>query len=313
MSAAAPKIVLPGGSGYLGRQLEEYLQRNGYEVVVLSRNGDGGDGAARVVRWDGRTAGPWAGELEGAAAVVNLAGKSVNCRYHAANRQAIYASRLESTRAVGEAVGRCEQPPPVWINASSATIYRHAEDRPMDEATGEIGDGFSVDVCHQWERMLWDAPAPGTRKVALRGALVLGPGSGGVMDVFLRLARLGLGGTMGNGRQYVSWVHAEDFCRAVEWILGHAELEGPINCAAPNPVPNRELMATLRKVVGRRVGLPATRWMLEVGAFFLRTETELILKSRRVVPRRLLESGFEFHYPELEAAVRQIVGGHQRA
>ena len=296
----------------MGRPLATHFAEQGCEVVVFSREARGGNGAIRCVPWDGETLGPWAAEFEGAAAVINLSGRSVNCRYNAANRKAIYDSRLNSTRIVGAAIARCVNPPPVWINAASATIYRHAEDRPMDEATGEIGAGFSVDVCQKWERTLAEASTPHTRKVALRSAIVFAAGAGGVMDVLLRLTRLGLGGTMGNGRQYVSWVQGEDFCRSVQWIMEHSELEGPVNCAAPNPIRNRELMALLRKVLGVPVGLPATKWMLEIGAVFLRTETELILKSRWVLPGKLLASGFSFRYPEIEGAVRQIVTDHRQ-
>jgi uncharacterized protein (TIGR01777 family) len=302
-----PKVLLPGGSGYLGRYVANDWARRGFEVVVLSRHSGEHSGAIRSVHWDGETIGPWAKELEGGAAVVNLAGKSVNCRYSARNRQEILASRIDSTRVLGEAIAACERPPPVWVNSASATIYRHALDRPMDEATGETGSGFSVDVCRRWEQTFFEAPTPRTRKVALRTAIVLGAGRGGAMGMFLKIARLGLGGTLGRGDQYVSWIHIEDFARSVQWAVEHPELEGPINCASPNPVPNREFMWALRKACGQPIGLPAARWMLEIGAFFLRTETELLLKSRRVVPARLLESGFSFQYPELEPALAQIV------
>lgn len=300
-------VVLPGGSGFLGRILAAHFAERDYQVVVLSRRPSLAGGPIRNVRWDGETLGDWAAEFEGAAAVVNLAGRTVNCRYHERNREEIYQSRLRSTRVVGEAVARCAAPPPVWINSASATIYRHAEDRPMDEETGEIGSGFSVDVCRKWEQTLWDAAVPSTRKVALRSALVLGKGRGGVMETFLRLVRLGLGGTMGSGAQFVSWVHAEDFTGAIQWLVERDLLDGPVNCASPNPVPNAEFMRTLRRACRQPIGLPAAAWMLEVGAVFLQTETELILKSRRVVPKRLLDAGFRFRYPELAAAVEQIV------
>lgn len=300
------KIVIPGGGGFLGGVLARYSGDLSYRAVILSRRERPDEGAIRYVRWDGETLGDWAKEIEGAEAVVNLAGRSVNCRYNEKNRREIYESRLRSTRMVGEAIACCERPPGVWINSSSATIYRHALDRPMDEATGEIGTGFSVDVCQRWEKTLDEAPTPHTRKVALRAALVLGRG-GGVMEAFLRLVRLGLGGTMGRGDQFVSWVHERDFARSVQWVMEHPELEGPVNCASPNPVPNREFMRTLREVCRQPVGLPAARWMLEIGAVLMQTETELLLKSRRVVPERLLASGFRFEFPDLRAAVEQIV------
>jgi uncharacterized protein (TIGR01777 family) len=288
MTDAAGTIVIPGGSGYLGGVLADYFARQCRPVVILSRRKRIDDGPIRYAAWDGETPGEWAREFEGAAAIVNLAGRSVNCRYNARNRQEIYDSRLRSTKAVGEAIARCADPPPVWINASSATIYRHALDRPMDEASGEIGTGFSVDVCLKWERALAEADTPQTRKVALRTAIVFGPG-GGAFEAFHSLVRRGLGGTLGRGDQFVSWIHAEDFARSVEWIIRHAELEGPVNCAAPNPLPNREFMRLLREACGKR------------------TETELLLKSRRVVPGKLLASGFQFRFPHWEDAVRNIL------
>jgi hypothetical protein len=304
------RIVLPGGSGFLGQHLSRQLARQGHEVVILTRKPRPDSGPIRYLPWDGRTMGDWAASLDGAAAVVNLAGRTVNCRYTAKNKADIYASRLDSTRVLGQAVGAAARPPAVWINSSSATIYRHAIDRPMDELSGELGDDFSVDVCKRWEQTLADAPSPpATRKVALRSAMVFGPGEGGVYEAFARVVRLGLGGTLGPGTQYVSWVHVDDFCRAVDWLITHDDLAGPVNLAVPDPVPNREFMRAFRRALGRRVGLPATRWMLEAGAFVLRTETELLLKSRRVIPTRLLGSGFTFTQPDLEPALRSIGNG----
>jgi uncharacterized protein (TIGR01777 family) len=245
--------------------------------------------------------------------VLNLAGRSVNCRYTAGNRREMLDSRTESTRVLGQAIAACSRPPRVWLNSSTATIYKHSFDRAMDE-TGEIGatpeakDAFSIEVATAWEQAFAEASTSATRKVALRTAMVFGLGKGGVFEVLHRLTRLGLGGTMGHGRQYVSWIHEEDFCRAVEWLIEREDLSGPINLAAPTPVPNREMMRIFRRVCGMPIGLPATRWMLEVGAFMLRTETELIIKSRRVVPGRLLTSGFEFRHPEMEGAARELMG-----
>lgn len=307
MSTDRRTIVLPGGAGYLGRSLAQFFVQQSYEVVILSRRPAADHAGVRYLAWDGATLGDWAHSFEGATAVINLAGRSVNCRYNAHNKQQIYESRLRSTAAVGAAIAACTRPPAVWINASSATIYRDAHDRPMDEATGEIGTGFSVDVCQRWEHALFSCATPYTRQVALRAAMVFGPGRGGVMEAFERIVRLGLGGTLGSGTQFVSWIHLADFARSVQWLIEHDELDGPINCAAPNPLPNREFMRTLREVCRQPIGLPATRWMLEIGAFVLRTETELLLKSRRVVPGRLLKSGFQFRYPELRPALEQIV------
>ena len=303
---AVPPVILPGGSGYLGGVLTRYFAGQGVPVVVLTRRPRPETGLVRYISWDGDRAGEWARELDGAAAVVNLTGRTVNCRYNERNKREIYDSRLKSTRAIGEAIARCERPPSVWINSSSATIYRHAEDRPMDETTGEIGTGFSVDVCQQWEGMLAKATTPRTRKVALRAAMVFGTGQGGVFEAFLRIVRLGLGGTLGNGRQFVNWVHERDFCRAVEWVISHPELSGPVNVASPHPIPNREFMRILRRVCRQPVGIPATAWMLEIGALLLQTETELLLKSRRVIPGKLRDSGFAFDFPEWEPALREI-------
>jgi len=307
------KIVVPGGSGFLGQVLARWFDQHGWQVVVLTRGESRDVGAVRTVNWDGRTLGPWQAELEGAAAVVNLAGRSVNCRYTRRNRRTMMNSRVESTRVLGEAIARCERPPSVWLNSSTATIYKHSLDRPMDEVSGTIGatpeakDAFSIEVATAWEAAFAHAVVPGTRKVTLRSAMVLGPEPGSVLPVLQRLARFGLGGSMGSGQQYVSWIHKEDFCRAIEFLIEHPEITGPVNLSAPQPVTNRELMQIMRAATGRSFGLPATAWMLEVGAFLLRTETELVIKSRRVVPGRLLAAGFEFHYPELKGAVEKIV------
>jgi uncharacterized protein (TIGR01777 family) len=307
------KVVLPGGSGQVGSLLARGFHAGGHEVVVLSRKPT--PAPWRVVGWDAETLGPWADEMEGAHAVINLAGRSVNCRYTARNRRLIKESRIRSTRVVGEALGHARQPARVWLQAGTATIYAHRYDDANDEATGLLGGAeadapdtwrFSIDVAKSWEQTLDEAVAAQTRKVVLRSAMTMSPDHGGVFDVLLRLVRLGLGGRAGNGRQYVSWIHDQDFFRAIVWLIEHEELAGPVNLAAPNPVPNAEFMRDLRQAWGKSFGLPASKWMLEVGAFFLRTETELILKSRRVVPGRLLESGFVFDFPNWPDAARDL-------
>ncbi|HEY0025292.1 MAG TPA: TIGR01777 family oxidoreductase [Longimicrobium sp.] len=307
------KIVLPGGSGQVGTLLARAFVADGHEVVVLSR--DPSPAPWRTVHWDARTVGGWAAELEGADAVVNLAGRSVNCRYNQANRRAILESRVDSTRAVGEAIARCAEPPRVWLQASTATIYAHRFDAANDEATGIVGAGegapdtwkFSIDVAQAWEAALMDSDTPATRKVALRSAMVMSPHRGGIFDVLLGLVRRGLGGRAGSGRQYVSWVHEADFVRSLYWLMGHGEVEGPINISSPNPLPYADFMRGLRQAWGTRVGLPAREWMLEIGTWLMRTETELVLKSRRVVPGRLLEGGFEFQFPHWPEAARDLV------
>lgn len=313
------RYVLAGGSGVLGRSLAAWWSRQGIEVVVLSRWADFSSAGARTVVWDGISVGSWQRELDGAAVLVNLTGRSVNCRYTARNRWEILASRIDSTRVLGEALRRAEEPPPVWLNASTATIYRHSLDEPQDEtatefvATPAAKDAFSIEVAQAWEQALWEADVPGVRRVALRAAMVFGRDPEGVFGVLQRLARWGLGGTMGDGKQMVSWIHETDFCRAIDWLIEHPELEGPVNLAAPGPLPNRAMMAAVRQAVGRRWGLPATRGMLELGAVLMRTETELILKSRYVIPTRLLASGFRFEFPEFGGAVRDLVAGAGRS
>jgi uncharacterized protein (TIGR01777 family) len=310
------KIVMPGGTGQVGTVLARALHAGGHEVVIFSRRPPERQGAPwRVLAWDAETVGAWAEEFEEADAVINLAGRSVNCRYSEANRRAIKESRVDSARVVGEAIAGAMRPPRVWLQMSTATIYAHRFDAANDETEGIIGGaepdappswGFSIDVASSWERAVDEARAPHTRRVKMRAAVIMSPDAGGVFDTLLRLVRFGLGGQSGDGRQYVSWIHEEDFVRAVSWLIEHDELAGAINLAAPNPLPNSEFMRALREAWGVRVGLPASKLMLEAGAFFLRSETELILKSRRVVPRTLLESGFEFRFPNWPEAARDL-------
>jgi len=305
------KIILAGGSGFLGSALADHFAAKRIEVVILTRNPRARAGLIRDAWWDGASLGEWVQELAGARALINLAGLSVNCRYHARNRKLLLDSRLNSTRVLGEAIARCTLPPPVWVNSSTATIYRHTQGPAWDES-GEVGgcaeakDIFSVHVATEWERVFKEANTPRTRKVAMRSAMVLGQGKNSVLPNLLRLGRLGLGGTMAGGRQYVSWIHVEDFCRAVEWILERENLDEAVNLASPNPVRNAEFMATIRQACGARFGLPASLWLLEVGAFLLRTETELLIKSRRVVPGKLVADGFIFRHPHLLAAIEQL-------
>lgn len=304
------KIVIAGGTGFIGNALIERWGAHN-TIVVLTRQAKAGNANVMYVQWNGRTTGPWAQALEGADLLVNLAGKSVNCRYTAANKAAIFASREQTTAALGEAVQSLAKPPALWINAASATIYRHAEDRPMDELTGEYHNDFSVQVCKRWESTFNGITLPHTRKVVLRIAITLGSG-GGVMAPYLNLVKFGLGGRQGSGRQMFSWVHIDDVAGMMEWLTEHPECSGTYNCAAPNPVPNKVFMATLRKAAGCRFGLPAFSWMLEAGAALIGTETELLLKSRWVVPARIMEAGFVFRHPRLTGAMEQIVAALPR-
>jgi uncharacterized protein (TIGR01777 family) len=267
------------------------------------------------VEWDATTIGPWVEAIDGADVVVNLAGRSVNCRYTPRNREAITQSRVLSTRIVGEAIAAARRPPRVWLQASTATIYAHRHDAPNDEATGILGGGepdapdtwrFSIDVARAWERELDRATAPRTRKVKLRSAMTMSPDRGGVFDTLLALVRRGLGGRAGDGRQYVSWIHDVDFVRAIDWLIDHDDVAGAVNVAAPHPVPNAAFMRELRDAWGISLGLPAGAWLLEIGAVFMQTETELILKSRRVVPGVLTGRGFTFRFPQWAEAARDL-------
>jgi len=309
------KIVIPGGSGHLGRILCTALRRRSHEVVVLSRRPSSVEGA-RVVGWDGRSLGEWADEIDGADVVINLAGRSVNCRYTRANLREMIDSRVLSTRVVGRAIERAGMPPRAWLQMSTATIYAHRFDAPNDEATGIIGGEeadvpdywrFSIEIATGWERAQLDARTPRTRKVVLRTAMVMDPAGGGTFDLLLRLTRLGLGGAVAGGRQYMSWIHDADFTRSVEFLIDQERLDGPVNLAAPAPLPQRDFMAALRAAWSAPIGLPASGWMVELGAAVLGTDAELILKSRRVVPGRLQEAGYSFQHPEWPPAARELV------
>ncbi|MFN0199259.1 MAG: TIGR01777 family oxidoreductase [Planctomycetaceae bacterium] len=312
------KIIIPGGTGQVGSILARDFLREGHEVVILSRKVQ--KAPFRVVRWDPAVESPppdseWVREFDGADAVINLAGKSVNCRYHAKNRREIMQSRIDSVRAVASALANVARPPRVWLQASTATIYAHRYDQPNDEFTGMLGGNepnapdtwrFSIDVAKAWEQTFDEAVVPGVRKVKLRAAMIMSPDRGGTFDILLGLLRKGLGGTCGDGRQFMSWIHDTDFVHAIKWLISREEYQGAVNICSPHPLPQREFMSAMRQAWGIRIGLPATKWMLEVGAVFMKTETELILKSRRVIPGRLLQDGFQFHYPDWPAAADEL-------
>lgn len=305
------KIVIAGGSGQVGNVLARAFHRDGHKVFVLSRQPKAAPWP--TVIWDGRSLGKWTEVVENTDVIINLAGRSVNCRYGPRNRREIIDSRINSTRVIGEALRCTEHPPRVWLQASTATIYEHRFDAPNDEATGILGGSepnapdtwqFSIEVAKAWEQATQTfLPLPKTRLVLMRSAIIMSADRGGAFDLLLRLVRLGLGGQNGNGRQYISWIHETDFVRAIYWLIDHDSLSGTVNLAAPQPLPNRDFMRILRQAWGIPLGLPSTNWMLEIGAFLLRTETELILKSRRVVPTRLSQTGFTFQFSEwIEAA-----------
>ncbi|MGI8544507.1 MAG: TIGR01777 family oxidoreductase [Aridibacter sp.] len=308
------KIIIPGGSGQVGTILARAFEKGDHEVVILSRSANGSE--FMTVQWDAKNLGDWANEFENADVVINLAGRIVNCRYNAENRRQIMDSRVDSTRIVGEAIMQSKNPPKVWLQASTATIYAHRYDAPNDEITGIIGGekeekapdtwNFSIDVAKTWERTANEFDLPNTRLVLMRSAMTMSPDSNGIFDVMLGLVRKGLGGTAGDGRQYISWIHDQDFINAVYFLINNENLEGAVNISSPNPLPNKEFMKIFREAWGTKIGLPATKLMLKIGAILMRTETELILKSRRVVPTRLLESGFKFEFPSWENAAKDL-------
>jgi uncharacterized protein len=300
------RILIPGGSGHLGQLLARDFHSRGDEVVVLSRT-------PRVAPWRVK---PWSREaFDGADVVINLAGRSVDCRYTAEHKREILDSRIRTTQEVGEAIAAAKRPPRVWLQASTATIYAHRYDAPNTELTGILGGNepdappawrFSIDVATAWEAALWSAVTPHTRKVAMRTAIVMSGMRGTPFSILRFLARLGLGGKHGDGRQYVSWIHHRDFVRAVRWLIEHDEMDGVVNIAAPNPLPNRDFMRAIREACGRRFGIGGTKWMLEIAALVHRTETELLLKSRYVIPERLAAAGFPFEFPEWRLAARDL-------
>lgn len=307
------KIVIPGGTGQVGTALARAFIRDGHDVVVLSRKPRKADW--RVAEWNAETLGPWVEEINGADVVINLAGRNVNCRYTPENRRLIKESRVNSAKVVGEAIRQAASPPRVWLQMSTATIYAHRFDAPNDDITGLIGGhepdapdtwNFSIDVAASWERAAEEASTPNTRKVMMRAAMVMGPERGGIFDTLLGLVRMGLGGTAASGKQYISWIHELDFIRSVYWLIEHDELSGPVNLASPNPLPNKEFMRILRKAWGISIGLPAAKFMLAIGAFFMRSETELILKSRRVVPKKITDAGFAFDFPDWKQAAGDL-------
>ena len=312
------KIILAGGTGFIGQEMTKYFGKEN-NIVILTRQiknektnrndynslTDHDLKNVKYVKWDGKTVGDWIHVLNGADLIINLAGKSVNCRYNERNKNAIFDSRTDAVKAIGAAINQCGLAPSLWINSSSATIYRHAMDRAQDEYTGEFHDDFSVQVCKRWEKTFYDQPTSHTRKVALRMAITLGPG--GILIPFFNLLKFGLGGRQASGKQMFSWVHIEDTCRMIEWIYDNKQVEGTYNCSSPHPVTNEEFMRTLRKLTGHLIGLPAFEWMLRVGAPIIGTELELILKSRWVVPAKILETVFQFKYPLLEQALKDVI------
>ncbi|TKC05707.1 TIGR01777 family protein [Pedobacter polaris] len=291
------KIVIAGGTGFIGKYLSKQFRKLGYQVFIISRQD-------KNIQWENEK--EILGALENSDMLINLSGKSVDCRYNKKNKEEILKSRTETTKTLGKAILKCKNPPELWINSSTATIYRHATDRAMTESTGEIGSGFSVDVATNWEQSFFDFRLPNTRQVALRMAIVLGK-YGGVMKPFTNLVRFGLGGKQGNGNQMFSWIHIEDLFRIILFLLERKDLEGVFNCSSPNPVDNKTLMKSFRESMGVKVGLPSPTWLLKIGAIVIKTETELILKSRWVIPEKLIQVGYSFKYPTIDIALANIL------
>ncbi|GAA0891759.1 TIGR01777 family oxidoreductase [Fulvivirga kasyanovii] len=300
------KIVIAGGSGFLGTCLASFYSRKGYEISILSRRHTIDHGNIAYYKWDAKNPGLWTDALEGADAIINLNGKSVDCRYTEKNKQLIYDTRIDATLAIGNAIVHCKQPPKVWLNAASATIYRHSLDKDMTETDGETGTGFSVDVCKKWEAAFNHFNLPMTRKITLRTGIVLGR-SGGPLLPLRNLAKMGMGGKQGSGKQYFSWLHENDFVHIVDFLINNRTSCGIYNVTSPSVITNAQLMRVLRDAVGMPLGIPLTKPVLELGAWLIGTETELILKSRKVIPERLLSEGYKFYFEHINAAIKDLM------
>ncbi|AZB17783.1 TIGR01777 family protein [Chryseobacterium indologenes] len=295
------KIIIAGGTGFLGENLEKYFTEKGNRVYILTRK----PRRENEIYWNAKTVGEWQNILENADVLINLTGKSVDCRYNEKNKQEIYSSRIESTKVLQKAIDSCSQKPKIWMNASSATIYVHSEKHLNTEENGMIGDDFSMNICKSWEKEFFTTKNEEVRKVALRTSIVLG-NNGGAFPKLKMITKLGLGGKQGRGNQMVSWIHIDDFCRAVEWVISHQDLTGAINVTAPDPISNEAMMRKLRKQVNAPIALNTPVWQLEIASVLMGTETELLLKSRNVFPGKLLESGFQFSYETFDIAVLKL-------
>jgi uncharacterized protein len=305
METLKNKIIIAAGTGFIGQAMIDHFSN--YEIVVLTRNSNFKSQISNLkyIYWNAKSSGEWFSELEGAKAIINLTGKSVNCRYNEKNKAEILSSRVDSTNIIGEAINACKNPPEIWMNAGSATIYPHSLDKQNSEDVTEFDNDFSVQVCKAWEKTFNEIETPKTRKLFLRITIVLGK-NGGVFKTLRSLTKIGLGGKQSNGKQFVSWIHEKDLCRAIEFLMDNKNMSGPINCAAPNPMRNKEFMKTLRKQLKVPFGLPQPGWVLSIGTWMMRTEKELVLKSRNVIPKRLTENGFKFTYNTVEEAMKDL-------
>lgn len=297
------KLIIAGGTGFLGKACIVHFKNQFDKIIVLTRGQQHISENVQYVQWDAKTLSDWHYFMEGSDVLINLVGRSVDCRYTPKNKELILKTRVDSTKVLGSAISRIKNPPKIWLNASTATIYRHSLHRGMSEFNGEIGAGFSVNVAKAWENAFFGQNTPKTRKVALRTSIVLGK-QGGAFPPLQKLAQLGFGGKQGNGNQKFSWIHIQDFVRSIDHIIHNECLEGVINITAPIPATNRELMKTLRKIQQVPFGIPLPRWLLQIGARIIRTETELILKSRNIIPKKLISNGFVYCFPTLKMATK---------
>jgi len=300
------KIIIPGGSGFIGKYVASFFHKKNHTVIILTRGKARIENGITYLNWNGKSFGKWTKELEDAEMVLNLAGKSVDCRYNEKNKKEILNSRIDSTKIIGEAIDNCIVPPKLWINMSTATIYEHTlEGKANDEKNGIIGNDFSMNVAKSWEKTFNDFTLFATRKIAMRTSIVLGK-EGGALAHLVPLVKFGLGGKNGSGKQFVSWIHVEDLARIIEWFIGNKKSSGAYNCTSPTPIPNEFFMKKIRTAFGIPFGLPAAKWMIEIGTFLLRSESELVLKSRKVIPGRLLKEGFVFKFEQLEKVLKDI-------
>lgn len=299
------KLIIAAGTGFLGQILVNHFKNKFEKIIILTRGKSDIRNNIKYVNWDAKSFSGWESELENTDVLINLAGKSVDCRYTKKNKSEILASRIDSTKILNEAILQCENPPKHFINSSTATIYRHSEDKEMDEYLGEIGNDFSMNVAKSWEKTFYEVETPNTLKTAIRTSIVLGK-NGGAFVPLKKLTQLGLGGKNDNGRQFISWIHEKDFARAVEFII-EKKLSGSINVVSPKPIHNEAFMKKLQKAIGIPFGLPISKTLLEFGAIIINTEAELVLKSRNVIPKRLTENGFEFEYADLDKTLKNLL------
>lgn len=298
------RVILAGGSGFVGQALAPVLLANGYDVVVLSRGAAHREGGVDYLQWDGKTLGAWASAIDGAEAIVNLTGKNINCRHNAENRREIIRSRVDPVRILGEAIAHCSKPPKVFVQTSGIGYYGDTGDRVVDEEAPR-GNDFSAEVCRQWEGAFEERSLPATRKVVLRLGVVLGR-TGGALPMLEKLTQFFLGGFVGSGHQFISWIHVADIVRMFMAAIEQEEMSGVFIATAPVPVTNSELMRELRRALHRPWSPPVPAPLARAGAWVMGTEGDLALLSYRCAPRRFLEHSFHFQFPNLRDAFANL-------